>query len=349
MAATSKITRHDAPGGARVYRLPLRVFPGLEANAYLIVDGAYHALVDTGSGLDQSDPDLAAGFEAVRAEHSEAVSLARLDRIILTHGHIDHYGGLDFVRRRSDAPVAIHAYDRRVIEHHRERHVTVAHGLRRFFRYAGMAPAELEAAMALYHGSRAAFVGGPVATSLADGGLLDDRFKVVHVPGHCPGQVCLQWGDLLFTADHVLPATFPHLAPESITPWTGLAHYLDALTKVEALPGVRLALPGHGEAIADLPRRIEQVRESNARKLKRVTEACAEARATTGGTDGTGGTTIAEITALIYPRTRPYEALLALEKIGAYVEHLDQLGLLSIANLDAVAADEHAAPRWQVS
>lgn len=334
MPSASAIARHQAPGDARVYRLPLRVFPQLEANAYLIVDTGYQALLDTGSSLEHSDEDLAAGFAAVRADYGEDVGLERLDRIILTHGHIDHYGGLDFVRRHTDAPVAIHAYDRRVIEHHQERHVTVAHGLRRFFRYAGMAPGDLEAAMTLYHGSRAAFVGGPVATPLRDEALLDGRFTIHHVPGHCPGQVCLTWGDLLFTADHVLPATFPHLAPESITPWTGLAHYMDALTKIEALPGVRVSLPGHGEPIADLPRRIGHLRESNLRKLARVTEACATPR------------TIAEITAMIYPRTRPYEALLALEKIGAYVEHLDQQGLLSIANLGEVAADESAAPRW---
>lgn len=320
----------EGPRGERVYRLPLRAFPGLEANAYVVVDGAYAALIDVGSGLPASNEDLDAAFAAVGE-----VGWADLDRIVVSHAHIDHYGGLDHVRTRTDAPVAIHAYDRRVIEHHRERHVAISHGLRRFFRQAGLEAERLERALALYHGTRVPFVGGPVATPLRDGMVLDDRFEVVHTPGHCPGQVCLRLGDLLFTADHVLPATFPHLAPESVTAWTGLQHYLDALTKVEALEGVRLALPGHGGPMADFKGRIRQLRASSDRKLARVREALAEPR------------TIAEINDLVYPRVGEYEGLLALEKIGAYVEHLDQLGELAVANLDDVAADEACPPRWR--
>lgn len=329
------VERHEGPGGERIYRLPLRAFPVLEANAYLVVDGAYAALIDTGSGLPASDADLEAGLAAVRRDFGEAVSWETLSRVVLTHGHIDHYGGLDFVRARTRAPVAIHAFDRRVIEHHHERHVLVSRGLRRFFQVAGLAGDRLEAAMTLYHGSRAAFRGGPVETVLHDGMRLDGRFTIHHVPGHCPGQVCLQLGPVLFSADHVLPATFPHLAPEAITPWTGLAHYLDALTKIEAVPGIALTLPGHGGPILDLPARIAQIRGSNQRKLERVREACAEPR------------TIEAITARVYPRVAGYEALLALEKVGAYVEHLDQLGELAVANLDEVEAADDAPLRYR--
>jgi glyoxylase-like metal-dependent hydrolase (beta-lactamase superfamily II) len=334
-ADPATVHRHEGPHGERIYRIPVRAFTRLEANVYVVVDGDYTALVDTGSGLPESDADLLAGFEAVSRDFGEAVSWAGLSRIVLTHGHIDHYGGLDFVRERTDAPLAIHAYDRRVIEHHRERFVVVTHGLRRFFVQAGLAGARLEEAMALYHGTRASFRGGPVETALHDGMTLDGRFRVHHVPGHCPGQVCLQLGSLLFSADHVLPATFPHLAPESITPWTGLAHYLEALAKIEALPGIALTLPGHGNPIADLAGRIRQIRASNQRKLDRVLEACAEPR------------TLDAITAVVYPKVGRYEALLALEKVGAYVEHLDQLGMLAVANLEDVAADAACPPRYR--
>ena len=39
--------------------------------------------------------------------------------------------------------------------------------------------------------------------------------------------------------------------------------------------------------------------------------------------------------------------LLALQKVGAYVEYLDQRGLLAITNIGEVAADEGAAPRYR--
>lgn len=335
MGEAPQIARYEGPRGERIYSIAMRVFETLVANAYVVVDDGYQALIDTGSGLPQSNADLEAGFEAVRARYDASVRLEALSRIVLTHGHIDHYGGLDFVRLRSDAPVAIHAYDRRVIEHHRERHVLVSRGLRRFFRVAGIEGERLEAAMTTYHGSRSAFRGGPIQTVLTDRMILDERFTIHHVPGHCPGQVCLQLGDRLFSADHVLPATFPHLAPERITPWTGLAHYMEALDKIEALPGIRLTLPGHGGPITDLGLRIGQIRASNQRKLERVLRACATPR------------TIAAITREVYPRVDGYDALLALEKVGAYVEHLDQIGELAVANLDEVEADEACPPRYE--
>jgi glyoxylase-like metal-dependent hydrolase (beta-lactamase superfamily II) len=322
---TSSIQRHDGVNGERVYRLPLRVFPGLEANAYVLVDGDYHCLIDTGSFLPDSLADLEAGFAALREGSGEAVSFASLSRVVMTHGHLDHYGGYDFVRRHSAAPVAMHAYDRRAIEDPRAHYQEAAFKLRGYFRAAGIPEAQLEKAMALYHGANDSFQGGPVETVLRDGDLLDGRLQVVHAPGHCAGQVCLQLGDLLFTADHVLPDTFPHLAPEASRPWEGVGHYLAALDRVEALPGVRLALPGHGTAIARLGDRINQLRVSNQRKLARVLEAAAQPR------------TLLQLTEEVYPRIGPFHGLLALEKVGAYVEYLERAGQVAIAGLDGHA------------
>lgn len=282
----------------------MRVYTALEANAYLVVDGSYRALIDTGSGLPESDEDLEAGMAAL------GVAWESLDRVVVTHGHIDHYGGLDFVRARTQVPVAIHALDRRVIEQPREHHAAVGQELARFFAEAGMDGAQIEEAMALYHAPHQRNLGVPAETVLADGDLLDGRFQVIHAPGHCAGQVCLQLGDLLFSADHVLPETFPHLAPERTAPFTGVAHYLASLTRVEMLPDVRLTLPGHGLPIEDLHGRIAQLRVSHERKLQRVREA------------REGAKTLVELTRRIYPKLRPYHQLLALEKVGAYVEFL---------------------------
>ena len=39
MTTPSGIARQEGPHGDRIYRIPLRAFPTLEANAYLVVDG----------------------------------------------------------------------------------------------------------------------------------------------------------------------------------------------------------------------------------------------------------------------------------------------------------------------
>lgn len=337
MAAVSvePVTRYETDSGVRIYRIAAQVFPVLVANIYLVVAGDYVALIDTGSGLDRSDDHLRAGFDQIRDEWGEQISWGDLKRIVISHAHVDHYGGLGAVRKRSSAPVAVHELDRRVLTHHEERLVLTSRAVSAFLWRAGVSESNHTSLMGMYGWSKGLFRSTEVETVLHDGDLLDDLMLVWHVPGHCPGQVCLQIGDVLLSADHVLPLTSPHMAPESITPSTGLEHYLASLRKISAVPGIRLALGGHEEPIGDVYARIAQIQASHQRKLDRLLAACAEPQ------------TINELSRSIYSDVSSYNILLALEEVGAHIEYLDLHGALAIANLDEVAADERAAPRYR--
>jgi glyoxylase-like metal-dependent hydrolase (beta-lactamase superfamily II) len=328
------IERFETAGGARVYRIPLRVFPTLTSNVYAVIAGDYAALIDCGSGLPESDADLRAGMDALRARWGERVGWGDLRRIIITHAHIDHHGGLNTVRALTDAPIAIHELDRRVLVHYEERLALTSFRLGIFLRRAGLPEARRTELLAMYAWSKGLFRSVAVQDVLRDGDLLDGVFRVVHAPGHCPGQVCLHLDDVLFTADQLLPRTAPFLPPESLNASTGVDHYLQSLRRVGGLAGVRLALGGHEEPMHDLAASIAQAEEMQRFRIERVAAAAATPR------------TIAELTAAIYPELGGYDALLAVQKIGAYVEYLDQRGLLAIANLEEVASDEHAAPRY---
>ncbi len=335
IVSVEPVTRYETDGGVRIYRIAAQVFSVLVANVYLVVAGDYAALIDTGSGLGQSDDHLRAGLEQVRDEWGEPIGWHDLKRIVVTHAHVDHYGGLGAVRDRTRAPVAVHELDRRVLTHHEERLVLVNRAVSAFLWRAGVSESNHTSLMGMYGWSKGLFRSIEVETVLRDGDLLDDLMLVRHVPGHCPGQVCLQIGDVLLSADHVLPHTSPHMAPESITPSTGLDHYFDSLRKIAGVPGIRLALGGHEEPIGDIYERIAQIEDSHQRKLERLLEACAEPQ------------TINELSKAIYSDVSSYNILLALEEVGAHIEYLDLHGALAIANLDEVAADERAAPRYR--
>ena len=329
------IERFELVAGQRIYCLPVRAFPGLIANVYVIIDGDYVALIDTGSGLPDSNADLLAAFEAVRTEWHEDIAWSTLTRIIITHAHIDHYGGLPLVQQRTAAPIAIHELDRRVLINFPERFALTRRALGNFLRHAGVDVEKHQRIVDFYSSDKELFKHSDVATVLHDGDRLDDRFLVHHTPGHCPGQVCLQLDDILFSADHVLASITPHMAPESITPSTGLEHYLHALEKIKAVEGIRLTLGGHNAPIADLAERVDQIQASHRRKLDRVLNACAEPL------------TIEAITQRLYPNVTSYDVLLAVEEIGAHVEYLDQHGYLNIANLAQVMDDPLCPPRYQ--
>lgn len=334
-SADHQISRHITAGGARIYRLPLQVFPHMWGYAHLVVDGDYSALIDVGSGQGRSDEQLRVGMEQVREVWGEEVGWGELRRIVITHAHIDHHGGLNMVRALSDAPIAVHELDRRVLVHHAERLVLTRFRLGVFLRRSGVAEGRRAQLMAMYGWSKDAFRSLPVEDVLRDGDLLDGRFRVIHAPGHCPGQVCLQLDDVLLTADHILPQVSIFLSPESLTAYNGVGHFLESLRRVAALPGVRLCLGGHDRPVTDLAAAIATIEATQAQRIARIQAACARPHS------------VAELTAAIYPELGGYDELLALQKIGAYVEYLDQRGHLAVDNLDEVAEDEGAVPRYR--
>lgn len=333
--ASSNITRYDTSGGARIYSITVPVFTTLDANIYVVIADDYAALIDTGSGLGKSNEYLRAGMAALREDWNESIDWADLDRIVITHAHIDHFGGLNEVRTLTNAPIAVHEFDRRVLINYEERLTLTSRALSSYLWRAGVDQQRHAELMGLYGLSKGLFHSVEVATTLRHGDLLDGRFRIYHVPGHCPGQICLHIDDVLLSADHILARTTPHLAPESITASTGLDHYLHSLQQIAAVPGIRLTLGGHEGPIDDLMARVEQIEASHRRKLDRVLTACAEPR------------TIHELSQIVYAHVQEYHTLLAIEEIGAHIEYLDQRGELAIANLEQVAQDERIAPRYR--
>lgn len=329
------VLRYRTRSGVELYRLPTRLFPELDGYVYLILTDSHRVLVDAGSGLPESWEDLQRGLEIMRARYGRPVDLPDLTAILITHGHIDHFGGLTFVRQRSPAPVFVHELDRRVLVNYPERLITVARELRHFLSQAGASPERQAALLDLYLSMKTMFQSTSVEGLLADGELLFGIFRVHHTPGHCPGQVCLQIDEVLLTSDHILAHTTPHQAPERITRYTGLGHYLESLRRVAAIPDIALAFGGHEDPILNLYERIAAIEIFHHQRLERVLEICQEPR------------TIMEISRALFGRQYGYGVLLALLEAGAHVEYLYDRGYLQVANLDQLEKEPEAPIRYR--
>jgi len=315
-----EIRRFESSTGARLYLIPVRAFPRLLANVYVVIQGEYAALIDTGSGHADSNADLEAGFLSLRRDWNEPVGWADLDRIVITHGHVDHYGGLPFVRGRSTAPVAVHALDRHVVEAPGEAMRRQAEGTARFLGVAGIEAATAQEVSGLFRASAAHMSPTEVATVMEEGETLDGRFEVIHTPGHAAGQVCLRLGDVLLCSDHILAHTHPRLTPAALEPHTGLAAYLSSLDRIAFLPGLRLGLGGHEEAVTDVYIRIGELRASHLSRLDQILALCAAPQ------------TLAQIAAALYPDMRRGSALLlAVQAVATRVEYLVLQGQMSVS------------------
>jgi glyoxylase-like metal-dependent hydrolase (beta-lactamase superfamily II) len=164
-----------------VYMIPMGM-----ANAFLVDGDDRLALIDAGFAHKE-----AAVFEAIRALGR---SPRELKHLIFTHGHPDHIGSAAAIVRETGARTYMHPLDIPMAESGGPfRPLTPAPGLlRRVLCKLFFHPDErLE----------------PVAIDqhLSDGEILDvaGGFKVIHLPGHCAGQVALLWqnGRMLFAGD----------------------------------------------------------------------------------------------------------------------------------------------------
>ena len=274
------VQRFESNTGVRIYRISCQAFPGLVAHTYLLLGAGPVTLVDTGSGYGDSTRQILAGLESLRSEFGETVGVRDIKRVILTHGHLDHFGGLAQVTGPITADVGIHELDRWVLVSFEERVLVATKAMTFYLEQAGV-PIEARAALLeMYSAGKQHVKSVRVDFTLFDDQELDGM-KMIHTPGHCPGQVCIQIGDVLLSADHVLPKTTPHQSPESITAWTGLGHYLDALVKIAKVPGVRLALGGHEGPIDNFYQRTEEIRVDHERKLDRIAGLLTEPRGLT--------------------------------------------------------------------
>jgi glyoxylase-like metal-dependent hydrolase (beta-lactamase superfamily II) len=317
----------------------VEAFPSFIAYAYLVLDVGPITMIDTGSGYGDSNTHLLKGLDAIRTEFNEPVRVGDVERIIVTHGHIDHFGGLPALMEHTDARIGIHVLDRRVLAAYEERVIVATKALRVYLERAGVDPEFQLKLMEFYGFSKKHVKSLRVDFTIEDGQELDGM-RFIHTPGHCPGQVCIVLGDILISADHVLEKTTPHQSPESIMNYTGLGHYLEALHRVGSVPGFDLALGGHEGPIRDVYKRIDHIHDSHQRKLERVLEIIREAKEPV---------TISQISKQMYPRVKGFNILLALEEVGAHVEYLDQHGRLAVSNLDEVERTLNPALRYRIA
>lgn len=338
MTSLPPIERFESSSGARIYRMPVEAFPGFVAYTYIVLEAGVPTLVDTGSGYGNSNEQLVQGIESVRADFGEKIGLKDIQRIIVTHGHIDHFGGVSYMVEQTGAQIGIHQIDRRVLTNYEERVVIATKDLRVYLERSGVRDDKIPTLMEMYGFSKKHVRSVTVDIDLDEDVMLDGM-QFIHTPGHCPGQVCILLGDVLISADHILAQTTPHQAPESITRYTGLGHYLESLRKISKVSGMRLALGGHEVPVTDVYGRIEGIRASHQRKLERVLDVIRTAEAPCN---------ISEISKAMYPDRHGYEVLLALEEVGAHVEYLYEHGQLAVSNLEEVEREANPALQYGV-
>jgi glyoxylase-like metal-dependent hydrolase (beta-lactamase superfamily II) len=250
----------ELAGGIRRLTFPLPL--GIRhVHCYVLPGPDGWTLVDTGLGL----PDASGRWERVLADLDAPVS-----RIVVTHFHPDHVGGGEDAQALTGATVlqgrrdyeqclrvwGSEDWSERLADYLR------AHGL----------PQPVADELRQESRTFAPFIRFARDPQLLGEGDEVDGWRVVELPGHADGHICLLRDGVLVAGDHLLGVITPTvgLYPESRP--DPLADYQASLQRtIELAPEV--ALPGHGDAVTDPVTRAHEILEHHERRLDETTAA----------------------------------------------------------------------------
>ena len=321
-----------------IHRISIPI-PFLEAggpvNAYAIEDRDGGLLLfDSGLGSPQASAALADGLARVGRSPRD------VSRIVVSHGHIDHYGGAASLLEQAGHEVPVQAHPRDIPK--------MAEGFPRWMEQVGL------------YGSFFQRLGVPVEVmgeawrQVKDGFTkarripkvepIDVReplrmkhvtFEVMHMPGHTPGLLCLydRENRLFLSDDHLLEHVSPNplieLGPDGQEDWRPLVAYIESVGRLHALD-VDTILPGHATPFGDHRAVIDRLLSFYGKRQRKIRDEL-----------WTGPLTGWEVTTRLFPRAPAAAMFLTVSETLANLEVLEARG-------EVVRADDGDVLRFRL-
>ena len=161
-----------------------------------VVEGDHLTLVDTGS--NGTVQHLEEGLRYV------GYPLSAVDRVVVTHGHLDHDGNcFDVVARSGAARWAHEVYGKLLGVGRRDADTDWR---QRFIDLPESRDSEWEDRIKDHREkSQKLSLTNPVTD-----GTVSEDFTFYYTPGHSPDELCILYNRVLFSGDHILPLITPH-------------------------------------------------------------------------------------------------------------------------------------------
>lgn len=260
-----------APGITRI-ELTVGVNAIQSVNAYVIEDDDQVTVVDCGLWRPEPDHEGLALLE--RGLNEAGYIFADVNRIVVTHAHIDHYGLTGRLMELTGAQLWMHRWTDLDTEKYRD--PEGAHVKKRdTYADHGVPASEVDAvAASLKEWMPYLYSVVDASTPLQGGETFEvggRTMKVLHTPGHSPGHICL-WSEtdgVLFSGDHLLGGVTPPVTFERGFEKNPMDSYLKSLQLIAELRPQQV-LPGHGRVFSEGARRVQSIVRNKLRQIDQV-------------------------------------------------------------------------------
>lgn len=292
----------------------------ISANIYAVGKRSV-TLIDTG-------PKLPGVFSLLEKQLEHAgIKMTSIERIIVTHGHIDHFGLAVKIQKAAGHPIEffIHSDDSWKLSKENLRTQIWSPEADNFMAMAGAPEKAVETAKNRFTLFKTMCDPLDTVSTLEDGDRIDGdgfQLKIIHTPGHTAGSCCIYESGhkILFSGDHIIK----HITPNPLvelqrshlkdTSYQSLKAYMESLDKISGLD-VQYVFPGHGEYIEDLPDIISSYRTHHHQRLNLLWQALK-----------TPPRPIYDLVDEIFPDMPQSDVFLAISDIVAHLEILINAG-----------------------
>ncbi len=301
-------------------------------NAYLI-EAEPVTLIDCGVNTPEAQNALLLGL------NSAGYFPQAIERILITHGHPDHYGLVHVIQELSGATVH---FPEREIARVRDRQMVFEVG--RLLIEAGM-PLDLLFKMDQARKNDKARPGmdHDQVIPVADGDVFEFRWfgddetqetftlETYLMPGHTGGHVVYLEPETgtMFAGDQLLPDTSPNplLEPSLDEPGERRRSLKEYMASLEAMAkmDLRLVYPGHGDPVTAPLALIERTLEHHRERIGRIASHL-----------GADPKTPYQLSGEMYPRVRGYDVFLAVSEVVAHLDLIVEEGMATVSEEDGV-------------
>lgn len=230
-----------------------------QVNCFLFRGERGYTVVDTGSdseeGINTWEYLMAAGIT--------------IEKIVLTHFHIDHLGLAKWFQEKHHIPVFISSKGYQEMQRRQDKdHINYVINL---FEQCGCSEFSKMASADFTHAYD--FVPDGLFEENQQVQLGNDIYETIWTPGHSADHFCFYQPkqQIMVMGDHVLEKISPVVLIESPYDLNPLQDYFNSMDKIKDY-SIQIALPGHGKVMEGLGNRLEEIKSGHIHRMNQIVE-----------------------------------------------------------------------------